>query len=175
MPVDFNSREISDDLRQRIEATQFVSFDFDGVFTDNAVIVSEDGTESVRSYRGDGIGLRKLDQLGIGTAVISTEVNPVVAVRCKKLNIRAVQGVDDKLSALRSLLNERGLSLDQAAFVGNDVNDLECLQNVGFPIVVQDAHPDVLAFGKYRTETPGGHGAVREICDLFEHVLVNLR
>ncbi len=171
MPVDFNSREISDDLRQLVSDTKFVAFDFDGVFTDNAVIVSQDGTESVKSYRGDGIGLRKLDKLGIGTVVISTEANPVVAVRCKKLNIRAVQGVDDKLSALRSLLNERNLSLDQAAFVGNDVNDLECLRNVGFAIVVQDAHPDVLPVGKYRTETLGGNGAVREICDLFEHAM----
>ena len=175
MPVDFNSREISDDLRQLILTTRLVAFDFDGVFTDNAVMVSEDGTESVRSCRGDGIGLRKLDRLGIGTAVISTEVNPVVAVRCKKLNIRCLQGVDDKLTALRSLLNEHDLSLDQAAFVGNDVNDLECLRNVGFPIVVQDAHPDVLMFGRYQTETPGGYGAVREVCDLFEHELTNQR
>jgi YrbI family 3-deoxy-D-manno-octulosonate 8-phosphate phosphatase len=170
MPVDFNSRDVSHDLRQLIGATRFVAFDFDGVFTDNSVFVSQDGTESVRSYRGDGIGLRKLEKLGIGLVVISTEVNPVVAVRCKKLDIHCIQGSDDKLSDLRSLLLERNLLLNQAAFVGDDVNDLDCLRNVGLPIVVQDAHPDVQAFCRYRTETMGGYGAVREVCDLFEYV-----
>jgi YrbI family 3-deoxy-D-manno-octulosonate 8-phosphate phosphatase len=64
-----------------------------------------------------------------------------------------------------------GISLAQVAFVGNDINDLPCLTSVGLPIVVRDAHPDVVPHARYQTNTPGGRGAVREVCDLFESVL----
>jgi 3-deoxy-D-manno-octulosonate 8-phosphate phosphatase (KDO 8-P phosphatase) len=147
-----------------------VAFDFDGVFTDNGVYVFEDGREAVRCWRGDGIGLRKLERLGIQTIIISTETNLVVSARARKLKIRCIQGCEDKQATLAELLQEMGLTLAQTAFMGNDVNDLACLNGVGLPIVVQDAHPDVLGCAAYRTQTPGGYGAVREICDLFESV-----
>jgi YrbI family 3-deoxy-D-manno-octulosonate 8-phosphate phosphatase len=150
---------------------RLVAFDFDGVFTDNSVYVSEDGTESVRCSRSDGIGLRKLENLGIQTIIISTEVNPVVSVRSKKLNIKCMQGVEDKAKALLDIAKDMSLELSQMAFVGNDINDLPGLKIVGLPIVVQDALPDVLPYAKYRTETPGGYGAVREVCDMFARVL----
>ena len=158
-------------LEDRIRNTRLVAFDFDGVFTDNTVIVNEDGTEAVRCFRGDGIGLRKLDRLSIATVIVSSEPNPVVAARSRKLKIRCVQGVEDKVEVLHAVASEMGLSMKQVAFVGNDVNDLPCLRTVGLPIVVQDAHPDVVPHSKYRTATPGGLGAVREVCDLFERVL----
>ena len=158
-------------LADLIRTVRLVAFDFDGVFTDNSVYVSQDGTESVRCHRGDGIGLRKLEQLGIDTIIISTEVNPVVSVRSEKLKIRCVQGIDDKAQALQDIANDMSLELGQIAFVGNDVNDLSGLKIVGLPIVVQDAHADVIPHAKYRTETPGGYGAVREVCDMFARVL----
>ena len=148
-----------------------MAFDFDGVFTDNMVYVSEDGSETVRCFRGDGFGLRQLERLGIHCAIISTEENPVVTARSRKLRLRCAQNVADKRTALQALLDELGLVSDQAAFVGNDVNDLPCLTLVGLPIVVQDAHPDVVPFALYQTRTPGGQGAVREIADLFASVL----
>jgi len=125
----------------------------------------------VRCYRGDGIGLRKLEKAGIGAIVISTETNPVVAARSRKLGIRCLQGCADKRSALQAIVEEEGLSWAQVAFVGNDVNDLPCLTSVGLPIVVGDAHPDVIPHARYRTQARGGHGAVREVCDLFERML----
>lgn len=158
-------------LIEAIRHIRLVAFDFDGVFTDNTVWVGEDGHEWVRCWRGDGIGLRKLERAGIETVIISTETNPVVSARSRKLQIRCIQGCADKRVALEGLILELGLSLAQVAFVGNDINDLPCLTCVGLPIVVQDAHSDVLAFARYRTQTPGGYGAVREICDLFEQVL----
>ena len=145
-----------------------MAFDFDGVFTDNTFAVSEDGTESVRCYREDGIGLRKLDSLGIAAVVISGEKNSVVSSRCRKLRIRCIQGCDDKMSALGNIAQELALSLAQVAFVDNDVNDLPCLRSVGLPIVVRDAHPDVVPDAHYQTRTPGGRGAVCEVCDLYE-------
>ena len=146
-------------------AVKLVVFDFDGVFTDNTVYVSQDGMETVRCWRSDGLGLAKLKQAGIPTAIVSTETNPVVSARSKKLAVHCIQGCDDKLRAVRALAEEHGVTLADVAFVGNDINDLACLQAVGLPIVVQDAHADVLGVGVYRTTAPGGRGAVREVCD----------
>jgi YrbI family 3-deoxy-D-manno-octulosonate 8-phosphate phosphatase len=158
-------------LEQRIRAVRLVAFDFDGVFTDNMVYVLQDGSEAVRCFRGDGIGLQKLKRLGIETVIISTEVNPVVTARSRKLGIRCVQGCEDKRAVLDDIAQELNVARAQVAFVGNDVNDLPCLTCVGLPIVVQDAHPDVVACACYQTRAAGGHGAVREICDLFERAL----
>ncbi len=117
-----------------LRAIRFVAFDFDGVFTDDAVYVSQDGTESVRCWRGDGLGLRKLDALGIGTAILSTEVNPVVGVRARKLRIACFQGLEDKCARLEALAGEVGIPLAAFAYVGNDINDLGCF------VAVRTAH-----------------------------------
>ena len=158
-------------ISERIRSIRLIAFDFDGVFTDNKVYVFQDGSEAVCCFRGDGIGLDKLKRLGIATVILSTEVNPIVGVRSRKLGIRCVQGCSDKRAALGGIVQELGLSLEQVAYVGNDLNDLSCLSAVGLPMVVQDAHPDVVALALYRTQVAGGQGAVREICDLFERVL----
>jgi YrbI family 3-deoxy-D-manno-octulosonate 8-phosphate phosphatase len=155
-------------LKDLLAKIRLVAFDFDGVFTDNMVYVLEDGTEAVRCYRSDGLGLQKLKKLGIETVIISTEANPVVSARARKLKIRCVQDCRDKRAALESIAKESGISLAEVAFVGNDINDLPCLECVALPIVVQDAHPDVVSTARYQTKNPGGHGAVREVCDLFE-------
>jgi YrbI family 3-deoxy-D-manno-octulosonate 8-phosphate phosphatase len=152
-------------LESRLRGVKLVVFDFDGVFTDNTVYVSQDGVESVRCWRSDGLGLAKLKQAGVHSAVVSTETNPVVSARSRKLDMRCVQGCDDKLAAVRALADEHGVSLADVAFVGNDINDLACLHAVGLPIVVHDAHHDVLGAAVYRTTAPGGRGAVREVCD----------
>jgi 3-deoxy-D-manno-octulosonate 8-phosphate phosphatase (KDO 8-P phosphatase) len=158
-------------LDERIGAVRLVAFDFDGVFTDNTVYVWEDGSEAVRCSRTDGLGLQKLERVRIPAIIISTEINPVVSVRSRKLGIRCLQGCQDKREALETVVRELGISLSQVAFVGNDINDLPCLKSVGLPIVVRDAHPDVIPFARYQTTARGGYGAVREVCDLFEHVL----
>ena len=158
-------------LEERIRAIRLVAFDFDGVFTDNTVYVLRDGSEMVRCFRGDGLGLRKLEQAGIEKVIISTETDPVVSVRSRKLGIRCIQGCEDKKGALETIVKEMGISMAQVAFLGNDINDLSCLTSVGLPMVVQDAHPDVLPHARYQTIRQGGHGAVREICDLFERLL----
>jgi YrbI family 3-deoxy-D-manno-octulosonate 8-phosphate phosphatase len=125
----------------------------------------------VRCWRGDGLGLARLKQLGVHLAILSTEINPVVTARSRKLGVRCTQGLPDKYAALNLLLDELGLTLGETAFVGNDINDLACLTGVGLPIVVQDAHPDVIPHAAYQTVAPGGRGAVREVCDLLAGVL----
>jgi YrbI family 3-deoxy-D-manno-octulosonate 8-phosphate phosphatase len=160
---------------QHIEAIirriRLVAFDFDGVFTDNMVYVLEDGSEAVRCFRSDGIGLQKLKKWNIETVIISTEANPVVSARARKLKIHCIQDCQDKRAALEDIAREKNITLNEITFVGNDINDLPCLECVALPIVVQDAYPDVVPTALHQTERPGGHGAVREICDWFERAL----
>jgi 3-deoxy-D-manno-octulosonate 8-phosphate phosphatase (KDO 8-P phosphatase) len=158
-------------IQKIIRCIRLVAFDFDGVFTDNMVYVFEDGSEAVRCFRSDGIGLQKLNNLGIETIIISTEANPVVSARARKLKIECVQDCQDKRAVLEEIAGNMNITLDEVAFVGNDINDLPCLTCVALPIVVKDAHPDVVPAALYQTKCPGGHGAVREVCDLFERVL----
>ena len=158
-------------IKEIISRLRLVAFDFDGVFTDNMVYVNQDGTEAVRCNRSDGIGLSRLEHLGIETIIISTETNPVVTARAHKLKMPCIQGCEDKLAVLNQLLLDRKLSFDQVAFVGNDINDLPCLKHVGLPIVVKDAHSDVIPYAAYQTKLRGGEGAVREVCDLIVSIL----
>jgi len=162
-------------LAERVSAIRLIAFDFDGVFTDNSVYVFQDGSEAVGCFRGDGIGLKKLSRMGIRAVIISSEANAVVSARGQKLGVRCMQGCEDKRATLQAVVQEMGLSMEDVAFVGNDINDLPCLTSVGLPIVVADAHPDVIAYARYQTRAEGGHGAVREICDLFDQILGSAR
>lgn len=162
--------KLSSDVVTAIKGLRFIAFDFDGVFTDNTVYVSQDGSESVRCCRSDGFGLRRLESLGMDALIISTEQNPVVAIRSAKLKIRSFHGCDDKLAVLLQQLDARGVKPSQAAFVGNDINDIDCLRAVAFPVAVADAYPEVKAVALYHTRSNGGHGAVREVCDLIAAV-----
>lgn len=162
---------INSELQLIIKSIKLVVFDFDGVFTDNRVIVSQSGNESVFCWRSDGIGLRRLDEIGLSCCILSSEINSVVSVRASKLKIPLMQGVDNKIDALKKIADERKINLDNVAYVGNDINDLECLESVKFPIGVADAYSEILPMCKFQTQSKGGYGAVREVCDLFYNAL----
>lgn len=155
------------DISGKLKSVKLVVFDFDGVFTNNQVLVLQDGTEGVLCNRSDGIGIELLRKAGIHAIVISTEKNPIVSVRCRKLKLPCIQGCDDKLSVLRREAKRIGVLLKDVAYMGNDVNDELCLRAVGFPVCVQDAHPDVAGIAEYLTSKRGGYGAVREFCDML--------
>jgi YrbI family 3-deoxy-D-manno-octulosonate 8-phosphate phosphatase len=140
--------------------------DFDGVLTDNRVLVGQDSSESVLCHRGDGLGIEMLKQTNIEACVLSKETNPVVAARCGKLGLECIQGCDDKLTALRQKAKARYLRSDEVAYMGNDVNDLDCMRWVGLPIAVADATDEVKTVARWVTTQRGGHGAVREVCEL---------
>lgn len=144
-------------------------FDFDGVMTNDLVWVDQDGRESVAANRRDGLGIAMLRKMGIPMVVLSTETNPIVSARCRKLGLTAIQGVGDKPAVLRSLLEERKLNPQQVVYLGNDVNDLACFPLIGCAVVVADAHPDVIAQADLVLSHTGGHGAVRELCDRIIH------
>lgn len=153
------------ELNELLQNLRLVVFDFDGVFTDNRVLVSEAGTESVWCSRADGVGLEMLRQQHIAAMVISQERNPVVSARCQKLKIECHQAVDDKAKFLLQIVESRQLPLRQVAYLGNDLNDLQCLRMVGLPVCVADAYPAVLNHCRLVTQKKGGYGAVREFCE----------
>ncbi|GII99589.1 YrbI family 3-deoxy-D-manno-octulosonate 8-phosphate phosphatase [Sediminihabitans luteus] len=150
---------------QRIDVDALVT-DFDGVHTDDHAYVAQDGTESVRVHRGDGLGVAALRRAGVPVLILSTEHNPVVAARAAKLGVDVLHGVDDKAAALRDWIAAHRLDPDRVAYVGNDVNDLGPLHVVGWPVAVADARPEVRAAARVVLDHAGGTGAVREICDL---------
>ena len=142
-----------------------IIFDFDGVMTDDRVFVDQDGRESVASSRRDGMGIEILRGRGVPMVVISKEVNGVVAARCRKLGLEVHHGIDDKLTLLRTWLDEHAFDPGDCLFVGNDVNDLECMRHVGMSAAPRDAHPAALAAAGLVLDADGGRGAVRALAD----------
>ena len=150
------------ELEPLLERVRMAIFDFDGVFTDNRVWVNEQGEETLAFSRSDGLGLRRLDEVGVQYLIVSMETNPIVTARAQKLNADCVQGVDDKLTVIRE---RAGATLEDVAFLGNDINDAECLRAVGLPVVPADAWPEVEPLARWVLTRPGGAGCVREFCD----------
>ena len=150
-----------------LASVELVIFDFDGVFTDNSVYVTQDGVESVRCWRSDGLGLSRLRSINVKTFIISTETNSVVSARAKKLNVPCKQGIEDKAASILETCRELCVTPEKTMFVGNDINDILGFQSIGIPVAVFDAYPEVHPHVVFKTKTPGGLGAVREICDLI--------
>ena len=136
-----------------LRAVGLVVFDFDGVFTDNRVWVSETARSRSLCWRGDGIGLRRL-KVGVPYVIVSTEPNPVVARRAEKLRARCVHDVADKLAVLREEAERAGSRLGAVVYVGNDVNDASCLEAVGLPVVPADAWPEVVPLARWAWYNP---------------------
>jgi N-acylneuraminate cytidylyltransferase len=139
--------------------------DFDGVHTDDTVLVDAAGTEVVKVSRSDGMGVSRLRAAGIPVLILSTEKNPVVAARARKLRVDVRQAVDDKAAVLREWASDHGIPLERIAYLGNDVNDLGCLEIIGWPVAVPEAHPLVLAAARVILARSGGAGAVRDLAD----------
>lgn len=144
-----------------------IVFDFDGVFTDDRVLVDEHGTEAVSCSRRDGMGVEILRKMGLPMIVLSKERNPVVARRCEKLQLEYKQAQENKVGVLRAWIMDRGLDTEHVIYVGNDVNDLECMSEVGFSVAPADAHPTVLVGASLVLQSKGGKGAIRELADLI--------
>lgn len=146
-------------------AVDAVVTDFDGVHTDDTATVTDAGAEAVRVSRADGYGVARLREADIPMLILSAETNPVVAARGRKLGVPVLQGVDDKASALRAWADEHDIPLARIAYLGNDLGDLGCLEIVGWPIAVRDAHPVIAAAARVVLDHDGGSGAVRELAD----------
>jgi len=140
-----------------------VVLDFDGTQTDDRVLIDSDGREFVSVHRGDGLGIAALRKSGLTMLILSSEKNPVVAARARKLQIPVLHGIDRKDLALKQWCEEQGIAPERVLYVGNDVNDLPCFALVGWPVAVASAHDVVRGAARAVTTVPGGDGAIREI------------
>jgi N-acylneuraminate cytidylyltransferase len=146
-------------------APKLVVFDFDGVFTDNRVLVDQDGKEAVFCDRGDGMAIEWLIKSGVRGLILSKERNPVVQARAKKVGLPVAQAVDGKATFLREWCANEGIDLSDVVYLGNDLNDLQCFAIVGCAVAVSDAAPQVLEAADLILSRPGGRGAIRELIE----------
>lgn len=149
------------------EKVDLVVFDFDGVLTDNRVWVDEEGHEMVAANRSDSLGVAYLRRSGLKMVVLSTETNPVVAARCRKMQIPVVQGIWDKAAELPRIMAEFDAAPERTIYVGNDINDVPCFSLVGCAVAVADAQPAARRAADIVLSRNGGHGAVRELLDIL--------
>lgn len=168
---------VTPDNRQRRampKGIELIILDFDGVITDNKVWTDQDGRETVAASRSDSIKIGELREKGIEVMILSSEPNPVVAARAKKMGVDAIHGVglQDKGRVMREVLEKKNVKAENVVYVGNDLNDLPCFEVAGWSVAVADAYPEVLQAADFVLSKAGGNGAVRELCDL---ILKNLQ
>jgi 3-deoxy-D-manno-octulosonate 8-phosphate phosphatase (KDO 8-P phosphatase) len=157
-----------DAVLERARRIRLLVLDVDGVLTDGRLYLSAAGEELKVFHVRDGSGLVAVQRAGVTVAIISGRDSPAVARRATELGIRHVrQGVSDKGAALDRLLGELGFGPEETACVGDDTPDAPMLRRAGLAIGVADAHPALLAAAHWVTKSNGGHGAVREVCDLL--------
>ena len=147
---------------------KLIVYDFDGVMTDNKVYVDQDGKETVQVNRGDGLGISEIKKLGIEQIIISTEKNSVVTKRAEKLNIKCLQGIENKKMSLIDYCKKNDIDLKNVAYVGNDINDKEAMEIVGTTYCPSDSHESIKAISDKVLKTKGGHGVIRKILDLLK-------
>ncbi|MBF0249325.1 MAG: HAD hydrolase family protein [Alphaproteobacteria bacterium] len=158
------------DVKLRQSDIDLLVFDFDGVLTDNRVIVFQDGTEAVVCNRSDGLAFDAFRRHGLKTMIMSTEKNSVVSQRARKLQVPVIQSLSNKGQAIITFCAENAIDMCRVAFVGNDLNDLQAMEKVGFAIAPGDAHPSVKAVAHITLFAKGGYGVAREIAEDILHL-----
>ena len=156
--------------RREIPAdVKMIICDFDGVVTDNLVITDQDGRESVTASRSDSMHIKKLREMGVEVMILSSEPNPVVLARAKKMGVEAIHnvGMQDKGRVMREILAQKNVKAENVVYVGNDLNDLPCFEIAGWSVAVADAYPEVLRAADHVLTKTGGHGAIRELCEII--------
>lgn len=153
------------DEKIKLEDLDAIVFDFDGVMTDDHVYVSEQGEESVKCFRGDGLAIDVLRKLGAILFIVSTETNKVVKQRAKKLKIPVIHGVFDKKQTLMDLSTKEKINLEKVLYVGNDINDYEAMKVCGYSACPSNSHPAIKGISDYILKRNGGSGAIRELVE----------
>jgi YrbI family 3-deoxy-D-manno-octulosonate 8-phosphate phosphatase len=144
-------------------------FDFDGVLTNNMVIVDQYGKESVSCSRADGLAFDVLHKLKKSVYILSTEKNPVVTARADKIKVPAIQGVVSKVEGIKQLSKQKMFRIQNTLYVGNDLNDYEAMQLCGYTACPSDSHEIIKSIANIVLKTSGGNGVVRELLeDIFQ-------
>lgn len=140
--------------------------DFDGVHTPDTAYLNEEGQETVRVSRSDGMGVERLRAAGVKFLILSKERNRIVSARAAKLNVEVAQGIESKAEYLARWMADESINPARVAYLGNDINDVPAMQLVGWPVTVADARPEAHQVARHRLTRAGGTGAVRELADL---------
>ncbi len=140
-------------------------FDFDGVMTNNLVYLDQDGKESVRCSRADGLAFDVLRKLSKPCYFLSTEINPLVKKRADKLKISVIHGVSDKVKSMKALANNNSYNLKNIIYVGNDLNDYNVMKICGYSACPADSHPKIKELSDIILKSNGGNGIVRELLE----------
>lgn len=148
-------------------APELVVFDFDGVLTDNRVLVFDNGREAVWCNRADGLGFDMLRHAAFAVLILSTERNAAVRCRARKLKVPCLQGVADKKKALEIFCRKGRVELNEVLYVGNDLNDMKAMQSVRWRASPADAHPRIRKLSNIRLKLKGGEGVARELAELL--------
>ena len=151
------------------QVIKMIICDFDGVVTNNLVITDQNGKESVVASRSDSMHIKKLREMGVEVMILSSEPNPVVMARAEKMGVEAMHGIgmQDKGRVMREVLEQKNVKADNVVYVGNDLNDLPCFEIAGWSVAVADAYPEVIRAADHVLTKTGGHGAIRELCELI--------
>lgn len=148
-----------------LEKLDALVFDFDGVLTDNRVLLDQNGKEFVYCSRGDGLGFDVLRKLKKPVFILSTEENSVVTARGDKLRVPVIQGVNNKVDALQELATKENVSLDKVLYIGNDLNDYYAMSLCGYSACPADSHASIKQLANITLKTKGGAGVVRELLE----------
>lgn len=167
---------MNEDIVIRARAVRFLILDVDGVLTDGSLFLGDDGQQYKAFNSRDGHGIRMLMDSGVQVGILTGRSSMVVEHRCRDLGIEhLVQGRRDKLNALDGLLQSAGFSLEDTAFMGDDLVDLPVMRRVGLALAVADAYPVVREHAHWTSQFPGGRGAVREACEMIMQAQGSLR
>ncbi|PYS42055.1 MAG: 3-deoxy-D-manno-octulosonate 8-phosphate phosphatase [Acidobacteria bacterium] len=156
---------MNSDIDDRAGRIKLLLMDCDGVLTDGRLWLTGDGDEQKTFHVRDGQGIGLLHQAGIKTGIISSGATER---RAQELNISFVrQDAKDKIEALEEILTRAGVSAHECAYIGDDVGDIPVMNQVGLAVAVADAVEEAKRAAQYLTKANGGHGAVREVCELI--------
>lgn len=167
-------------LKRKLRDTSLVALDFDGVLTDNRVLHAENGGESVFRSRADSLAIDLLAESGLykkneylslehplDIVILSKESNRVIKSVSEKIKIKYQGSIDKKSEILKKEVQKRNISMQNVLFIGNDLNDFECIQTAGIAVAVADSCSQLIKVANYVTTRKGGDGAFREICELI--------
>jgi 3-deoxy-D-manno-octulosonate 8-phosphate phosphatase (KDO 8-P phosphatase) len=159
---------LSADAQQRAKKVKLLICDIDGVFSDGRIYLGNQGEELKAFNTKDGFGIKALINSGFEVAVITGRHSQIVQQRMTSLTVQHIyQGQENKLIAYQELKNMLNLTDEQIAYIGDDGPDMPVMEQVGFAVAVNDAHPLIKRIAHYTTLLPGGFGAVRELTDLL--------
>ena len=150
---------------ENIDNIDVFVFDFDGVLTNNMVYLDQNGKESVSCSRGDGLAFDALRKLKKSAYILSTEKNTVVSARAHKLQISALQGVENKVVGIQEIVKKENCKLENILYVGNDLNDYWVMSMCGFTACPADSHEKIKQISSIVLKTNGGFGVVRELLE----------